>query len=262
MYCQASWPFVVRWFSRSEDVSMTGRQIDKTHRGNDDGRGGKTKAAHIADELREAIATGVIAQGTRLHQIELAGRFATSITPVREALRQLQAEGLVEGQSHRGVTVASPDLEQITSIYVLRRLVEPYAAQRAALRLSRQDFARAREINRQLLEAQQSKDQLAARHLNHEFHFVFYHACGLPTVVAEIERLWATFPWTELQLHVVRDRESIREHSEILDAVVEDDQPAIQERFEAHLLNGYAALMEHLGYAGGSDPFEIGSPSS
>ena len=239
---------------------MTGRRIDTERRDSADERGGRTKAARIADELREAIASGVFAQGTRLHQDELAARFSTSITPVREALRQLQAEGLLKGESHRGVTVASPDLEQITSIYVLRRLVEPYAARRAAVRLSRQDFARAREINEELQKAQRSKDQLLARRLNHDFHFVFYRACGLPTVVAEIEHLWATFPWSELQLHVVRGRDSVREHNEILEAVIQDDQPAIQQRFEAHLRNGYAAVMEHLGHVGADDPFEIASP--
>jgi DNA-binding GntR family transcriptional regulator len=238
---------------------MTGRQIDTDRRDHGDGRGGRTKAAHIADDLREAIAAGVFAQGTRLHQDELAARFSTSITPVREALRQLQAEGLLKGQSHRGVTVVSPDLEQITSTYVLRRLIEPYAARRAAVRLSRQDFAHAREANEQLQRAQRSKDQLLARRLNHDFHFVFYRACGLPTVVAQIERLWATFPWSELQLHVVRGREAVREHNGILEAIVQDDQPAIQERLEAHVRNGYAILIEHLGHAGVSDPFELGS---
>jgi DNA-binding GntR family transcriptional regulator len=213
-----------------------------------------TKAARIAEELREAIATGVLPQGTRLYQDELAVRFSTSITPVREALRQLHAEGLVVVESHRGVTVSTPDVERITAIYVLRRLVEPFAARRAATRLSRQDFARARATNESLLEAQQAGDRLLERQLNRDFHFVFYEACGLPTVVAEIERFWATFPWAEL--HVVRGIESYSEHEQILDAMVENDQPRIQQLFETHLHNGYRALMAHLGHDGASDPFD------
>jgi DNA-binding GntR family transcriptional regulator len=236
---------------------MSVRRADAS--GRDGGQPTKTKAARIAEELREAIATGSIAQGTRLHQDQLAAQFSTSITPVREALRQLQAEGLIEGQSHRGVTVASPDLEQIKSIYVLRRLIEPYAARRAALRLSKQDFAQAEEINRELLQAQQEGDPLRSRRLNHDFHFVFYGACGLPTLVTEIERLWATFPWSELQLHVVRGRESVREHAAILEVMIADDQAAIQEQFESHLRNGYLALMEHLAHIDGGDPFDVAS---
>lgn len=215
---------------------------------------GKTKAAWIADELRHAISGGMIAQGTRLYQDDLATRFSTSITPVREALRQLHAEGLVEVESHRGVTVSTPDVEQITSIYVLRRLVEPFAAARSATRLSRRDFARARQINAELLAAQESADQLQARRLNRDFHFVFYTACGLPTVVAEIERFWATFPWSEL--HVVRRKESFREHEQILGAIVDNDQPRISELFATHMRNGYHALMDHLGHGAVSDPFD------
>ena len=215
---------------------------------------GKTKAARIAEALRDAISTGMIAQGTRLYQDEVAMRFSTSTTPVREALRQLHAEGLVELESHRGVTVSIPDVERSTAIYVLRRLVEPYAARQAATRLSRQDFARARAINERLLEAQQAGDRLLARQLNRDFHFVFYNACPLPTVVTEIERFWATFPWSEL--HVVRGEDSHREHEEILEATVANDQERIQCLLENHLQNGYRALMEHLGHEGASDPFE------
>jgi DNA-binding GntR family transcriptional regulator len=215
---------------------------------------GKTKAARIAEELREAIAGGSIAQGTRLYQDDLATRFSTSITPVREALRQLHAEGLVEVESHRGVTVSTPGVEQITSTYVLRRLVEPFAAARSATRLSRRDFARAGQINTELLAAQESDDQLEARRLNRDFHFIFYAACGLPTVVAEIERFWATFPWSDL--HVVRREESFREHEQILAAIVDNDQARIHELLTTHMRNGYLALMEHLGHGAVSDPFD------
>jgi DNA-binding GntR family transcriptional regulator len=215
----------------------------------------KTKAAHIADELRAAVVTGVLAQGTRLYQDELATRFSTSITPVREALRQLHAEGLVEVESHRGVRVSTPDIEQITAIYVLRRLVEPFAVRRAAARLSRQDFARARTINEELLAAQQASDQLLARQLNRDFHFVFYSACGLPALRTEIERFWAMFPWSEL--HIVRGHASFREHEQILTAVVKDDQAAIQKHVETHLRNGYLALMQHLRHPTDTDPFEL-----
>ena len=220
------------------------------------GRASTTKASQIADELREAIAAGEIAQGTRLQQDELSARFSTSITPVREALRQLQAEGLLVGEPHRGVAVASPDLEQITSIYVLRRLIEPFAAQRSARRLSKLDFERAYGVNAQLAKAQKAGDERAARRLNREFHWVFYEACGLPTLVGEIERLWAAFPWAALQVRKTYAVASFRKHEEMLAAVVADDQPLIGSLFEQHIASGYLALVEDLG-AEATDPFEI-----
>jgi DNA-binding GntR family transcriptional regulator len=215
----------------------------------------KTKAGVIADELREAIAGGALGAGTRLSQDELATQFATSTTPVREALRQLVAEGLVDAKSHRGFKVAAPDFDRITAVYVLRRLVEPFAVRRAASRLSRQDFARAQRLNDELPAAQQADDRLLARQLNREFHFVFYNACGLTAVVTEIERFWGMFPWSEL--HIVRRSESFQEHQQILEAVIADDQPEIQRLLELHMRNGYVALLKHLGHSVDVDPFEM-----
>jgi DNA-binding GntR family transcriptional regulator len=219
------------------------------------GGGAKTKAGVIVDELREAIAGGAIAAGTRLSQDELAGKFSTSTTPVREALRQLVAEGLVETESHRGFKVSAPDFDRITAVYVLRRLVEPFAVRRAASRLSRQDFSRAQRTNDELPAAHQAGDQLLARQLNREFHFVFYNACGLTAVVTEIERFWGMFPWSEL--HIVRQSESFAEHRQILEAVIADDQPEIQRLLEVHMRNGYFALVKQLGHSVDVDPFEV-----
>jgi DNA-binding GntR family transcriptional regulator len=215
----------------------------------------RTKAGVIADELRDAIAAGALGAGARLSQDELATRFSTSTTPVREALRQLVAEGLVDTESHRGFKVSTPDFDRITAVYVLRRLVEPFAVRRAASRLSRQDFARAQRLNDELPAAQQADDRLLARRLNREFHFVFYNACGLTAVVAEIERFWSMFPWSEL--HIVRRSESFEEHQQILEAVIADDQPEIQRLLELHMRNGYVGLIKHLGHSVDVDPFEV-----
>jgi DNA-binding GntR family transcriptional regulator len=227
---------------------------DNSSRG-ESGGAVRTKAGVIADELRDAIAAGALGAGARLSQDELATRFSTSTTPVREALRQLVAEGLVDTESHRGFKVSTPDFDRITAVYVLRRLVEPFAVRRAASRLSRQDFARAQRLNDELPAAQQADDRLLARRLNREFHFVFYNACGLTAVVAEIERFWSMFPWSEL--HIVRRSESFAEHQQILEAVIADDQPEIQRLLELHMRNGYFALIKHLGHSVDVDPFEV-----
>jgi DNA-binding GntR family transcriptional regulator len=231
-----------------------GRGLE-TARRSGPGGGPKTKAGVIVDELRKAIGGGEIGAGTRLSQEELAGQFSTSTTPVREALRQLVAEGLVEAESHRGFKVAAPDFDRITAVYVLRRLVEPFAVRRAASRMTRQDFARAQRVNDELAAAQQAGDRTLARQLNREFHFIFYNACGLSAIVAEIERFWGMFPWSEL--HIVRSSESFVEHQRILEAVIADDQPEIQRVLEEHMRNGYVALIKQLGHSVDVDPFEV-----
>ncbi|MEA2250075.1 MAG: hypothetical protein QOI62_1905 [Solirubrobacteraceae bacterium] len=217
----------------------------------------ETKAGRIADALRELIATGHIDHGVRLYQDELAAQFKASITPVREALRQLQAEGLLVGEPHRGVRVASPNVDEIGSIYVMRRLVEPYAACRASKRLSRLEYDRARRVNEEFGETPDDSPQVA-RSLNHEFHFIFYNSCGLPTLVSEIERLWTGFPWAALQVRRGRKTASYDEHKAILEAIVADDQEAIRALVGSHLQHGFETLMSHIGVTLLSDPFEDG----
>jgi DNA-binding GntR family transcriptional regulator len=104
-----------------------------------------TKRDQIFEELRRMILSGELPRGARLPQDDLARRFGASITPVREALRLLEADGIVVAEPHRGVRVAGVDLEQVKATYVLRRLSESYAMRRAMLRVSRRDMATARE---------------------------------------------------------------------------------------------------------------------
>ena len=84
----------------------------------------KTKEVQVADYLREAIISGRIARGSRLKQAEIAAQLNTSITPVREALKLLEAEGYVCGDSFRGATVAPFDIEASREILNLRILLE------------------------------------------------------------------------------------------------------------------------------------------
>lgn len=215
----------------------------------------ETKAGRIADTLRADIASGSIERGARLFQDELARRFETSITPVREALRILDAEGLVVGEAHRGVRVAAPNIDQIASIYIMRRLVEPYAACRASKRLSRREYDRARRLNEDFLYLGDS-DPEKARSLNREFHFTFYNACGMPTLIAEIERLWTGFPWAALQVRRGLETVSYDEHAAFLEAVIADEQEQIRSLLETHVRHGFEALVSHIGITLPSDPFE------
>jgi len=212
-----------------------------------------SKASTIADELRLAIARGEISQGSRLFQDALAQQFSTSITPVREALRQLAAEGLLEGAPHRGVKVSFPGAERVASLYVLRRLSETFAATRAALRLSRRDLLTAEEVNEELAAALNREDGMTARRLNHDFHFIIYRGCEMPTLIDEIERLWSAYPWSQM---VGRRPESIAEHRKILDAISDNDLKVIEQSISQHLQGGYETIARQIGNAE-ADPFDF-----
>src|SRR5918911_734747 len=102
---------------------------------------GLSRADDLAHELQAEIVTGRIPLGARLRQEDLAARFGVSRTPVREALRQLQAIGLVEQLGHRGALVRSFTPEECRNIFLVRAELEGLAAERAAGSLSAADRA-------------------------------------------------------------------------------------------------------------------------
>ncbi len=96
------------------------------------GPGGyRTAQSAVADTLRYELVTGQLTPGTHLRQSNIATRMQTSTTPVREALRGLVAEGLLTGDAHRGVVVASPSVEQIEELYEIRTNLEQLAIAKA-----------------------------------------------------------------------------------------------------------------------------------
>ncbi len=212
-----------------------------------------TKRDQIFDDLRRRILAGALARGARLLQDELAREFGASITPVREALRLLEADGLVVAEPHRGVRVAAVDLEQVTATYVVRRLTESYAMRRATLRLSRRDLTRARA----LLDAPRPADPAAVRDRNREFHFLLYERCGMPGLVDRIAGMWRAFPWDLMLDSTARAAASLREHRDLLDALEGGDPDAVAASTERHLRNGFAAIRRQLTGHEGPDPFDI-----
>jgi DNA-binding GntR family transcriptional regulator len=214
-----------------------------------------TKRDQIVDELRRRILAGVLARGARMPQDELAREFGASITPVREALRLLEAEGLVVAEPHRGVRVAGVDLDQVTATYVVRRLTETYAMRRATLRLSRRDLARARD----LLERDPDRlgDPAAARDRNREFHFLLYERCGMPGLLDRIAAMWQAFPWDVMLDSDTRSAASHQEHLDMLAALEAGDPEAVAAATERHLRNGFAAILLQLTGREGPDPFDV-----
>ncbi|HEX3065388.1 MAG TPA: GntR family transcriptional regulator, partial [Dongiaceae bacterium] len=103
----------------------------------------RTVADHVADVLREAIAGGSLQAGTVLRQDELARQFQFSRMPVRDALRQLEAEGLVSIHPTRGAFVAGMDRGEIAEIYAVRELLEAEALRLAFPSLGEADLAAA-----------------------------------------------------------------------------------------------------------------------
>lgn len=145
----------------------------------------------IADALRQQIVSGERAPGTRIGQEALAEQFNASRMPVREALRMLEAEGLIRIESHRGAWVAKLDFEEFRKSYRMRAVLEPLAVAESIPNLSETAIAEAFELIERLRETTSGRVDVGAfLELDREFHLLTYSGVVFKPLSSTIERLW------------------------------------------------------------------------
>ena len=149
------------------------------------GRRFRTATEFVTATLKQAILAGALAPGTALRQEELASRFAMSRMPIREALRQLEAQGLVDFEPHRGAIVVEITLEDAADNYAVRGALEPQALRLSLPHLTDEDFARADAL---IAEIDEEDDPARMGELNCRFHMTLYAAARLPRLLALTEQ--------------------------------------------------------------------------
>ena len=153
-------------------------------RGDDDGR---LLSVRIADEIRRAVLDGEMLPGMRVGQEWLATKFGASRIPVREALRQLQSEGLVVLAPNRGGWIADVTSQESIEVYKIREVLEPLAVAESVPRLTDDDIA-SLEATMQRLEQVASVQEYIP--LDREFHLKTYSRAPMPHLRDMIERYW------------------------------------------------------------------------
>lgn len=206
----------------------------------------RTKMDMIVEALREAVLTGEFNSGERLLQDELAERFNTSSTPIREALRQLQAEGILEHSPYRGVQVAEVKMEDVREIYMVRAVMESFVTRLAVPYLNSARVAQMRELQAQMREIVKSGQVKGLRKVNYEFHSLIYEAASLPYSLKIIKNLWAQSPWDALYVLPGRAEKSLDEHDRIIEAIAEQNPTAAALRVQEHIDNAAAALADYI----------------
>ena len=162
----------------------------------------------VAEALREAIFRGVFKRGEPLRQDAIAKQFSVSQVTVREALRLLADEGVVQIAPRRGAIVASLSPDEVEEIVELRIALESLLLERAIPRLGEEDFAAAEKIVRRLDKTRTMNDQLT---LNIEFHGCLYAKAGRPRALALYDRLRLSF---EPYLRLLWARSDYKSHSQ------------------------------------------------
>lgn len=206
----------------------------------------KTKRDFVVDTLRDAILSGEIHPGERLLQDELAEDFKVSSTPIREALRLLEAEGILEHIPHKGVRVAEVSLEDVHEIYAIRSALEPLAIRHAIPNQGEASIQHLLALNEHM-ETHIHNEQLEElRHLNYEFHMLIYKSAGFPLLLQIIRSLWTKFPWDTLHTIPSRAQESIKEHKHIIQAIVDGNAELADQSIQKHIQNAATALYKYL----------------
>ncbi|MYN13896.1 FCD domain-containing protein [Pusillimonas sp. TS35] len=179
-----------------------------------------TKTEYVYQVLHAEIMAGGLQPGQRLRLAEIAARYTTSEMPVREALRRLQADGLVKFETHRGATVTAVPLARVVEIIATRTFLEVLAISEAMQHHTPASLQKAERINKQLSKATDSK---RASELNREFHVQLYTPCRNAFLKQEIDALWDKV-WSTQQRSVferssVRMPAAVEEHAQILAAL-------------------------------------------
>jgi DNA-binding GntR family transcriptional regulator len=201
----------------------------------------KADAAYV--EIHRRIIEGELAPGAVLDQGALARDLGISTTPVREALRRLEMEQLVEMSAHREARVVAVSPQDVRYLYEVRMELDPLAAGLAAERATK---AEADALAR--LAGARGRTPLKQSVVNRRFHQGVYHACHNPVLISELDSLWDRTDSYRLALLSASPAEAVltnHEHAEIAEAIKTRDVARARELTRVHLIDSFARV-EHL----------------
>jgi DNA-binding GntR family transcriptional regulator len=223
----------------------------------------------LAGAIQTSVLSGDVPVGTRLRQEALAEEFGVSRTPVREALRKLQATGLVELLPNRGAIVRGPSAREIREAYEVRAELEGLAAELAAGRISDRDLFRLREaqalfrksvetlIARRARRRAPWKDESVWVRANDLFHQAILDAAGNDRLSDTIADLHRSFPrdltWTALSESSRLLEENIEQHEAVLDAIEQRDPAEARRRMIEHVRSAGELVTLHFEQAPSTD---------
>lgn len=202
----------------------------------------RTKEEQVADFLRERIISGVYPRGSRLKQAEIAEQLHLSITPVREALKLLAAEGYVSGDSYRGSCVMPFDAAASAETLQLRLLLESQLVSSAVEKINAEDISELRALAKEFAQTFEGGDRATARGINYRFHRRLYDIAQMPQTLHFVQILWARYPFDLINSASGRGKDAIREHDKILEAFAVGDVSAAIFAMRKHIESGWTVL--------------------
>lgn len=203
-----------------------------------------TKAEAVYGEIRRRILTGMIEPAAPINQDALAPELGVSVTPVREAIRRLEAEGLVQFQAHKTVIVTPLSRDELRELYDIRLQLDPYAASLAATRATEEDLDEIEWLAR----APASDDPLEQLSRNRSFHRAIYSRSGNNLLIETLDRLWERTDRYRIML-VSRDVAALaatREHLAIAETMRARQPRAAARMIRQHITDARSLIEDTL----------------
>jgi DNA-binding GntR family transcriptional regulator len=203
----------------------------------------RTKAEAVYQELSARILDGSMQPGSTVRQESLAGALGVSITPLREALRRLESDGLVILEAHRTLTVAPLSTVEVRELYAVRLQLDPFAAGLAASMASNAVLDRIEALAERPLKTT-ARARLKA---NREFHQAIYYGSGNHTLAEMLDRLWdRTDRYRMIVVQVESEERKVeREHREIAAALRARDVTLVTNLMYAHVAETLRLVEQH-----------------
>jgi len=215
----------------------------------------RTAQQRVAETLRHAILGGVLEPGTPLILSELSERLGVSRTPIREAMRELAAEDLVDFDSYRSAVVHTPTLEEAREIYELRLALDPIAVRKAIVRITAGELHQAEAIHEQMLKTSDSGDWVE---LNREFHRILLDGSRSPRltrIIGSLRNSAALQVATSLKAESSQIGHANQDHAQIIAAFRDRDADRAVDLTERHLRTTLDIIERfEAGRPGGSPP--------
>jgi DNA-binding GntR family transcriptional regulator len=203
----------------------------------------------VAERLRDKIVRGELQEGEQLRQDAIATEFGVSRIPVREALRLLEAEGLIKIVAHRGAVVSALSPDEIEELFDIRALLECEVLRLSIPSLTEADFQRSTSVLASFERALKHEEDVRVwGKLNAQFHSTLYSGANRPHFLNLIQMINNNGDrYTRLQLYLMRGFErASEEHHRLLELCRNRDVPAACKLLEQHIRNAGRSLRDFL----------------
>lgn len=211
----------------------------------------KQRAQFIADAVRADVLEGRLKPGEWIRQERIAREQGASQMPVREALKRLAAEGIVEHVPYRGVRVVEFTVSDVEDLYASRVVIEALSARHAAEHITDDDIRHLRELHVRMLACTVPAQLREYRELNRQFHAMISNASRRSFLIRTLAQLWSAFPtmlWSNIPHAATasapgREEADAEEHEAIIRALAAHDADAAEAAVRRHIEAAGQALL-------------------